>query len=761
MPRDVALAYAVNAKNSLQMWSGFSSYQLVFGQNPKLPDIFNAKLPQLENVTNSEIVAMHLNALHSARKAFIETENCNKIKLALKHKIRTRLEKYETGENVYYKREDSNRWKGPAMVIGQDKQLIFLRHGGAVIRVSVNRLMKVNQCADEDMDNMENQNDQSQTEATETDNNVDESNEDVSGDQDDSNEDDSGDHDGTVQNQNDASSNRSDVKVGDIIRCKMNDEWHKVEVVSRAGKQSGKYKNWFNVKEKDEMYSIDIDSMQAIEHVVESELNDIEENNEEEEVNIVLVDRKDHTLPEVIEAKCKELDIWKEMQVFEKVMDNGQDAISTNWIVTKKINDDVEKVKARLVCRGFEETEKVKGDSLTVNKCGIRIFLALASSRKWHVRARDVKSAFLQGKVIERDVYLIPPVEEREPNMLWKLNKVVYGLVDAAKNWYESVCDELIKHGCQKTILNDAFFFYNYDNKLEGMMILHVDDFLECGSDGYNKTISDKIKEKFIISKEEECSIKYVGLNILQRKDVLCLDQNHFEVTVEKPHIDIRTVGRERYLNRDEQKMYRSIVGQLNWLSQMSRPDLCFEVMELSMMFKHPCVYDYHRALKAVSLFKSRNVSIKFPQLVIDHDLKIVTFSDAAFANLVDLVSSGSGYIVFLVDRNRRCCPLAWSANKVQRVVHSTLAAETLTLGNALGEAQYQQALIKNILGESYALPIRSYVDNKSLKEALYSVRLVDDRRLRIDIAALKESLKRKEFEGVFGCQEAKCWLIV
>ena len=30
MPLNIALAWGINAKNSLQMWNGFSSYQLVF-----------------------------------------------------------------------------------------------------------------------------------------------------------------------------------------------------------------------------------------------------------------------------------------------------------------------------------------------------------------------------------------------------------------------------------------------------------------------------------------------------------------------------------------------------------------------------------------------------------------------------------------------------------------------------------------------------------------------------------------------------------
>ena len=39
------LSWANMARNSLQMWNGYSSHQLVFGENPNLPNIMNNKLP--------------------------------------------------------------------------------------------------------------------------------------------------------------------------------------------------------------------------------------------------------------------------------------------------------------------------------------------------------------------------------------------------------------------------------------------------------------------------------------------------------------------------------------------------------------------------------------------------------------------------------------------------------------------------------------------------------------------------------------------
>ena len=40
----ILLAWTNVAKNSLQMWNSFSSYQLVLGKNPNLPNIMTEKL---------------------------------------------------------------------------------------------------------------------------------------------------------------------------------------------------------------------------------------------------------------------------------------------------------------------------------------------------------------------------------------------------------------------------------------------------------------------------------------------------------------------------------------------------------------------------------------------------------------------------------------------------------------------------------------------------------------------------------------------
>lgn len=139
------LFWANMSRNSLQMWNGFSSHQLVFGTNPNLPNIMTEKLPAPEGTSTCEIFAKHLNALHSARKAYIQTEAKERIRRALRSKVRASEQVFNNGDSVFYKLEGRERWLGPGKVVFQDGKVVFVRHGSVFVHVSPNRPCKTDE----------------------------------------------------------------------------------------------------------------------------------------------------------------------------------------------------------------------------------------------------------------------------------------------------------------------------------------------------------------------------------------------------------------------------------------------------------------------------------------------------------------------------------------------------------------------------------------------------------------------------------------
>ena len=102
-----ALVWAISAKNALHNNRGYSPNQLVFGRNPTLPSVLTDRPPALRTYTPSKLITEHLNALHLARKCFIESEASKRIKLALSRQTRDATSKeFCVGDSVYYTRPD-------------------------------------------------------------------------------------------------------------------------------------------------------------------------------------------------------------------------------------------------------------------------------------------------------------------------------------------------------------------------------------------------------------------------------------------------------------------------------------------------------------------------------------------------------------------------------------------------------------------------------------------------------------------------------
>ena len=148
------------------------------------------------------------------------------------------------------------------------------------------------------------------------------------------------------------------------------------------------------------------------------------------------------------------------------------------------------------------------------------------------------------------------------------------------------------------------------------------------------------------------------------------MDQSHYTRNVSMHELSAdRKKEKDNQLTDNELKSYRKIVGSLNWVATTSRPDMCFEVVELSTHFKNATVRDMINANKAVRKLQTNDYEIVYPALVFDEELRIVLYSDSAYKNICDGVGTCVGCIVFLVDRERRSCPIGWSSKTLQRVV--------------------------------------------------------------------------------------------
>ena len=87
---------------------------------------------------------------------------------------------------------------------------------------------------------------------------------------------------------------------------------------------------------------------------------------------------------------------------------------------------------------------------------------------------------------------------------------------------------------------------------------------------------------------------------------------------------------------------------------------------------------------------------------------------------------------------------MIWNSSKVERVVRSTLAAETLALNEGCETALYLSQILEEILHLEY-IPSTCLKDNKSLYYITNSLTSATDRLLRVEITLIKQLCERKQ----------------
>ena len=749
-----ALAWAVSARNTLDNYSGFSPCQLVFGYNTVLPNVLKNDPPGLEDVNASKIVRNNLNAMYSARHEFIKVESSEKLRRALRHNIReSNAETFQMGDSVFYKRNDDNQWRGPGVVIGRDGKQVIVKHGGLFVRVHGCRLASGEAIQREPLPESEDKtiaNDVSAPEVSPKDeeHQLEYSDNEDSVDSEDNSEpgdystpdqsiacDSSGDD---IEATSYSPMAVKDVRVGKRIQGIDNKtgEIITAKVVSRAGKSSSnKTKHCYNLKKSDDTVGW---------YDLSKDINDLREVPDYEELLVFFNGE------EVSIAKERELENWQANNVYEEVENRGQPTISVRWVITEKIKEGESIVKARLVARGFEEdSSDLQKDSPTCLKESVKITLSIASAKSWEIRSLDIRSAYLQGKEMEREVFLKPP-PEFDNGCLWRLQKCVYGLSDAARSWYVRVREQLLELGLRVCAYDNAVFSFIVDGKLNGVICLYVDDFLFCGTGKFMDNVISKISEYFIVGNQEIDTFKYIGLNITSGSQVgkNTVDQMKYCASVSPMSLSrARANNKHSDLSVAEKKEFRSIIGQLNWVATQTRPDIAFDVCELSGCVKNATVADVLRLNKVVARLKNDGLKITIPKFQRLESWYLECFCDSSYANLPGGGSQG-GLIVFIRDSSGNRCPVYWQSRKLRRVVKSTLAAETM----ALLECAETAFFIAKIISDLVCIPppkVFCYVDNLSIVNSLKSSKLVDDKRLRIDIAALQDMISSGELHGV------------
>ena len=285
----------------------------------------------------------------------------------------------------------------------------------------------------------------------------------------------------------------------------------------------------------------------------------------------------------------------------------------------------------------------------------------------------DIKTAFLQGSELTRDIYLRPPKEANDNGYVWHLKKCVYGLSDASLYWYKRVCEVMLKCGANISVVDPAVFYWtNSAGEVYGLLASHVDDFIWGGSETFVQEVIPRIRSAFNVGREESEAFCYVGMDVTHVDGTILLSQQDYVENLRFISIDkARALQRDSSLTNSEFDMLQSKIGQILWVARQSRPDVMFDACMLSASLKDATVQNIIEANKVVRRLKSEKVALKFQYL--REKLQLVVFSDASLGNLPHGGTQG-GHLILLMGQNGKFSPLSWQSKKIRRVVRSTLA---------------------------------------------------------------------------------------
>ena len=767
---ELAVHWSVAAKNSLATVYGFSPNTLVFGRDPSIPNVFDNKLPANDPLFYSTLIKNNIDALHRARESFIQQEASEKLSRALKRQTRTYLDQpFCVGDEVFYKRDVSSKWQGPATVLGVDGKQVLIKHGSSYIRVHPCRLTHTSGEADilsRDLEDLpctpqlvdakqgeDYSSDEDQEAITENpgDTPIMPCHEELPG---------QADTEAPTHNaetpteaypeiaepvavsvelnniitQPQGKPSRTIPKKNQEIKYKLTGEedFRTGTCLGRAGKATSA-RTWHYVN--------------VLDHTSNTErslsvLNDMDSWEVMPEVDVLLTE-KDEAFNE---PKMAELRKWSEMNVYTEVDNEGQQSISCRWVCTERLKAGKKELKARLCARGCEDVEDVPTDSPTCERDNVRLLLTIAVSHGWSLHSIDIKSAYLQGEPLDRDIYLVPP-KEAKTDSLWKLNRCVYGINDAGKRWYNQFKHELVGLGASVSKLDQAVFFArNAGGGLEGVMVVHVDDTLWAGTDRFETSVIRPLKEKFLVSSEEHNQMRYLGLTISETTAGAILNLDHYSQRLQEIEVSQQSNNDDDLSNDDICKL-RMLSGQFNWLSGQTRPDIAYNSCHIACSISGAKIQDLKYANKIVRRVKGSSYNLTYLPLGSPCDWKILCYSDASWGNLRNGGSQG-GYLVFLMNSEGRINLISWQSHRLKRIARSTVAAGTLSAMEACETAFLLKSQISEIF-DGEGPPIHLVTDNESLANAVRSTTSVEEKRLRVDISALREMLDKGEIREV------------
>ena len=370
--------------------------------------------------------------------------------------------------------------------------------------------------------------------------------------------------------------------------------------------------------------------------------------------------------------------------------------------------------KARLVARGDLQKSGIdycQTFAPVVKFVSLRVLLTYVGLRRFSTKHYDIESAFLHGKV-DPEVYMQQPQGfEDGTNRVCKLNKAIYGLCQAARQFYLRL-DEILRDIGYQRLSADWAIWAQEDG---AFIVVHVDDMFAAGSPEQLQTAYNQLT-KYLTVKDLGEMRRYLGLEIRYDEGVfyICQQQYAWKILDEFRFLDASSaptpmLDSEKWDGVDSplldtivKENYQSAIGMLLYLMHGSRPDISYPVIKLSQYSSCPrrCHWE---GIKRIF----RYIKGTLHQALCLGDLPalegkvstmgLLAYFDSAHADNADKRST-CGYIFLLYGGL-----ISWATRVQKTIALSSTGAEYMAGTEAAREAVWLKGLTDAIFRTEYS----------------------------------------------------------
>ncbi|KAI3764505.1 hypothetical protein L2E82_14514 [Cichorium intybus] len=434
------------------------------------------------------------------------------------------------------------------------------------------------------------------------------------------------------------------------------------------------------------------------------------------------------------EAMNTEMQSMHDNQVWNLVnLPTNCKTVGNKWVFKKKIDVDgnVHTFKARLVAKGYSQTHGIDYDetfSPVAMIKSIRILFAIAAYYDYEIWQMDVKTAFLNGHLLE-DVYMDQPagfVDPKHPNKVCKLKRSIYGLKQASRTWNIRFDEKITSFGFIKNE-DDSCVYKKASGSIVIILVLYVDDILLFGNDIPTLKGVKAFLESCFSMKDLGEAAYVLGIKIYRdrSKRLIGLSQSvyidkilkRFKMQDSKrgflpiPHGTILSKSQcpntRTELERMKHVPYASAIGSIMYAMLCTRPDVSCALSMTSRYQQNPGEAHW-TAVKNILKYLRRTKDMFLVYGGLEESLKVKGYTDASFQTDRDDSKSQSGY-VFILNGGA----VSWKSSKQEVIAQSTTKSEYVAASEAAQEAVWMRKFIEDLgVVPSIRDPIEIFCDN-------------------------------------------------